>query len=434
MKWIPLFGSVFALSASMALWANTAAPVAQKLEATQDVQAVQQELKQAEQMLGEHKQEQKKLNTDIQRTQGALQAASNELAQLSQKQRQSANTLAQLQLQLSQLQAQNQHNKAQAQRLLHSQYKNKQPEAVVLLLKNSNPNDKGRHIAYLRYLHQANEQVLRDLKQHMVQIDAQQQKIAAEHAKLQQLQQQSSKVHQRLKNQRQGQAKQHTVLQHNIAKQQAHIQDLKQDEKRLQTLLARLNRQQAAKPKVLKKPPPKKIAINQTVVTAPKTLPKSNTPNINNHGLTAEDMTLDATHFVQAADTLSSHRFSQMQGRMALPAAGMITGRFGGARASGGSWKGIFIQNQGTSVHTVAEGEVVYAATLQGYGNTVIVDHSGGYMTVYSGLAAIQVSTGTHLATRARIGSSGQLPSGEQGIYFEVRYQTRAMNPLSWVG
>lgn len=431
MKWIPLFGSVFALSASMALWANTAAPSAQNLEATQDVQAVQQELKQAEQALSEHKQEQKKLNTDIQRTQTALQAASNELAQLTQKQRQSAEVLSQLQLQLSQLQTQNQHNKAQAQRLLNSQYKNKQPEAVVLLLKNSNPNEKGRHIAYLRYLHQANEQVLRDLKQHMVQIDAQQQKIAAEHAKLQQLQHRSSQAHQRLKNQRQGQAKQHTVLQQNIAKQQAHIQDLKQDEKRLQTLLACLNRQQAAKPKVLKKPAPK-VATKKPIVSPPKTLPKLNTPTLN-HGLTAEDMALDAAPFVQTANT-SSHRFSQMQGRMALPTAGMITGRFGGARTSGGTWKGIFIQSQGASVHTIAEGEVVYAATLQGYGNTVIVDHSGGYMTVYSGLASIQVGTGEQLASRARIGSSGQLPSGEQGTYFEVRYQTRAMNPLSWVG
>ncbi|UOO93546.1 murein hydrolase activator EnvC family protein [Vitreoscilla stercoraria] len=432
MKWIPLFGSVFALSASMALWANTAAPSAQNLEASQDVQAVQQELKQAEQTLSEHKQEQKKLNTDIQKTQTALQAASHELAQLTLKQRQSAEVLSQLQLQLSQLQTQNQHNKAQAQRLLNSQYKNKQPEAVVLLLKNSNPNQKGRHIAYLRYLHQANEQVLRDLKQHMVQIDAQQTKIAAEHAKLQQLQQQSTKVHQRLQSQRQGQAKQHTVLQNNIAKQQAHIQDLKQDEKRLQTLLARLNRQQAAKPKVIKKTLPK-VVSNQAVTTKPKTLPKLNTPNTQ-HGLTAEDMALDANAFIQTAASAPSHRFSQMQGRMALPATGMITGRFGSARPSGGTWKGIFIQNQGASVHTVAEGEVVYAATLQGYGSTVIVDHDGGYMTVYSGLASIQVSTGEQLTSRARIGSSGRLPSGEQGTYFEVRYQTRAMNPLSWVG
>ena len=144
-----------ALSASLALWA---APSAE--EAAQ----VQQQLQQAQQKLTQQQLQKQQLAGDINRTQSALQAATKELADLSAKQKQSAAELAKLQQQLSRLQTQNQANKAQAQRLLNSQYKNKQPDALVLMLKNSNPNDKGRQMVYLRYLNRANEQVLQDLK------------------------------------------------------------------------------------------------------------------------------------------------------------------------------------------------------------------------------------------------------------------------------
>ncbi len=117
-----------------------------------------------------------------------------------------------------------------------------------------------------------------------------------------------------------------------------------------------------------------------------------------------------------------------------MPVSGAITGRFGAARSGGGTWKGLLIAGSGASVHNVAAGEVVYAAALSGYGNTVIVNHGSGYMTVYSGLSAIQVGSGQTVTARAVLGSSGALPSGESGLYFEVRYQNRAMNPLSWVG
>ena len=117
-----------------------------------------------------------------------------------------------------------------------------------------------------------------------------------------------------------------------------------------------------------------------------------------------------------------------------MPTAGSVAGRFGGTRASGGTWKGLFIANNGAAVHSVAAGDVVYAASLAGYGNTVIVDHGSGYVTVYSGLAGVSVGAGQTVNARSILGSSGRLPSGEVGLYFEVRYQNRAMNPLSWVG
>ena len=407
-----------ALSASLALWA---APSAE--EAAQ----VQQQLQQAQQKLTQQQQQKQQLAGNINRTQTALQAASKELADLSAKQKQSASELATLQQQLSRLQTQNQANKAQAQRLLNSQYKNKQADALVLMLKNSNPNDKGRQMVYLRYLNRANEQVLQDLKQQLGQINQQQQKINSQTANLSKLQQQSAQAAKRLQNQHSSQVQQSLVLNQDIAKQQAHIQQLKQNEARLNQLLAALSRKQASKNKIIAtKPAQTKPNKPQAQQPQPKETNKDKP-----QGLTNEDLALSAP--AQSAVATAPNRFSQMQGRMGMPASGSVAGRFGGARASGGTWKGLFIANNGASVHSVAAGNVVYAASLAGYGNTVIVDHGAGYVTVYSGLAGVSVGAGQAVNARSVLGSSGRLPSGEVGLYFEVRYQNRAMNPLSWV-
>ena len=405
-----------ALSVSLALWA---AP------SENDTAQLQRQLQQAQQKLQQQQQQKQQLAGDINRTQSALQAASKELADLSAKQKQSANELAKLQQQLSRLQTQNQANKAQAQRLLNSQYKNKQPDALVLMLKNSNPNDKGRQMVYLRYLNQANEQVLKDLKQQVAQIDQQRQKINSQTTNLGKLQQQSAQAAKRLQNQHASQVQQSLALNQDIAKQQAHIQQLKQNEARLNQLLAALSRKQASKNKIIATKPA------QTKPNKPQTQPKATNKN-QLQGLTNEDLALSAP--AQNALTTAPNRFSQMQGRMGMPASGSVAGRFGGARASGGTWKGLFIANNGASVHSVAAGDVVYAASLAGYGNTVIVDHGSGYVTVYSGLAGVSVGAGQAVNARSVLGNSGRLPSGEVGLYFEVRYQNRAMNPLSWVG
>ena len=54
-------------------------------------------------------------------------------------------------------------------------------------------------------------------------------------------------------------------------------------------------------------------------------------------------------------------------------------------------------------------------------------------MSVYTGLSNISVSVGERLLARQNLGTSGALPTGEQGLYFEIRYRNRPMNPLAWV-
>ncbi|MDK4530483.1 murein hydrolase activator EnvC family protein, partial [Kingella kingae] len=121
------------------------------------------------------------------------------------------------------------------------------------------------------------------------------------------------------------------------------------------------------------------------------------------------------------------------QGNLPMPTSGRVAGSYGSTRATGGTWNGLFIETASSGVQSVAAGTVAYAANLRGFGNTVIIDHGDGYMSTYAGLSQIAVSNGSRVGARQNIGTSGTLPAGEQGLYFELRYRGRAINPRSWV-
>jgi len=128
--------------------------------------------------------------------------------------------------------------------------------------------------------------------------------------------------------------------------------------------------------------------------------------------------------------------FAQLKGRLRLPTRGEITNRFGAPRQEGGAtWKGLFIRAaSGGEVKAIAPGKVVFADSLRGFGNLIIIDHGGGYLSVYGNNESVLKTVGQ--ATKAgeaiaSIGNSGGNP--ETGLYFELRHLGQAQDPLKWV-
>ena len=128
--------------------------------------------------------------------------------------------------------------------------------------------------------------------------------------------------------------------------------------------------------------------------------------------------------------------FSALKGHLRLPVAGELTGRFGAPLGEGGvNSKGIFIRSAaGKEVRAIAGGRVVFADWMRGFGNLLIVDHGEGYMSIYGNAESLLkrpgdvVRTGDTIAT---VGATGG--SEESGLYFEIRYQGRAVDPMGWV-
>jgi len=111
-------------------------------------------------------------------------------------------------------------------------------------------------------------------------------------------------------------------------------------------------------------------------------------------------------------------------------ASGTITSPFG--PRGRGFHDGIDIAaSPGTAVHAAQDGIVIYADTLRGYGNVVIVEHGGGYATVYAHNEANVVHVGDHVHqgdTVARLGRSGR--TSEPNLHFEIRKDNIARNPI----
>jgi septal ring factor EnvC (AmiA/AmiB activator) len=78
-------------------------------------------------------------------------------------------------------------------------------------------------------------------------------------------------------------------------------------------------------------------------------------------------------------------------------------------------------------VQAVAPGRVAYADQFMGYGNLVIVDHGGGFYTLYSNLSEMSAQVGADVAAGAKIGTAGDY------LHFEIRKDGKPVNPIEWL-
>ena len=86
----------------------------------------------------------------------------------------------------------------------------------------------------------------------------------------------------------------------------------------------------------------------------------------------------------------------------------------------------------GSPVQAVADGKVVFADFYQSYGPMVILDHGGGYFSLYTHLRIAQVAKGQELRQGEALGSVGDTMDGPR-LGFEIRQKTQAQDPNRWL-
>ena len=127
--------------------------------------------------------------------------------------------------------------------------------------------------------------------------------------------------------------------------------------------------------------------------------------------------------------------FANMQGKLPWPVRGKFSALFGTSRQQGDlKWNGVVINSAyGTPVRAISHGRVAFADWLQGYGFITIVDHDEGYMTLYGHNQALYKQSGDWVEAGeiiATVGDSGG--QTDSGLYFEIRYQGKPVNPKRW--
>lgn len=364
-----------------------------------------------------------------------LQQTRNSLSNINRQQRDAWSRLQKLNTDLTRLKTEIGNTRAQISRFVSGNYKNAQPNAVALFLKNAEPGQKTRFLRYTRYINTANEKVVQNLAKQQKELNAQESRVNSELGRLKKLQAnaQAALKRQGVNNTpEQAESRRQNAA---MAKDAQKAVNHKDNERRLNNLISDLDKQKAEARKkeaeARKKAAEARLAAERKRRADEK---KTAAERAALSNLTAEDMKLQAPTAAAFVPITSPNSFSRMQGRLKKPVgSGLLSGLFGHVRDNGEVWKGVFYSTPPASVNSIATGSVVYAAELEGYGNVVVIDHGDNYVSVYSGLSEIDVAKGYNVGAGHKIGTSGALPDGEEGLYLEIRYNGQNMNPLSWI-
>ena len=125
--------------------------------------------------------------------------------------------------------------------------------------------------------------------------------------------------------------------------------------------------------------------------------------------------------------------FAAVRGRLPWPAHGKLLSTFGEPRAGGLKWNGLLLGTRaGAEVRAPYFGRVVYADWLPGLGLLLILDHGGGYLSLYGYNDRLYKSVGD----KVRPGEVLAASPGEAGhpeLYFEIREGARPLDPRPWL-
>jgi murein hydrolase activator len=126
------------------------------------------------------------------------------------------------------------------------------------------------------------------------------------------------------------------------------------------------------------------------------------------------------------------------RGSLPWPAAGRVRVAFG--RRKHPRFDTYTIQNgleieapEGAPVRAVHEGTVAFSDFFRGYGLMVVIDHGGKHHSLYAHLAENRVQAGDRVTAGQTIGTVGASGLDGPGVYFEMRFQGKPVDPADWL-
>ena len=351
-----------------------------------------------------------------------LAKASREVGEIAAALRELEKRIAEATRERSALQASIAAQRKQLGRLLRQAQIQGNQSALRLLLSQQDIQQTQRMLAYNRYLQsqqmEAMRQVAADLDA-VAQLEAQ---IADDKAALTVKQEAARQRNAELARERQAHAQRLGALNAVHSAQKQKQQALEKDARALESLLSNLRAQSARAEAQRRQAEQRQAQLRQQKEKEKAASPSSSA----GRGTTP-----------RTASTSPSVRPSPAQrvGGGTWPVSGQLVTRYGARMSDGRSSTGLLIQAAaGTSVHAVADGRVVFADWMTGYGNILIIDHGSGYLSLYAHNEALLRNQGQSVRRGeaiARVGNSGG--QGRNALYFELRRNGQPIDPATWL-
>lgn len=376
------------------------------------IQALKKEL--------DSKQEAHKDATDaLKDSETAISAANQKLHDINQKQQQNKSTLNSLKKQSININDKLGQQQQQLSDLLRQQYMHGNQSYTQLILQDKNPSEIARDVKYFSYIAKAHAKVIDDMQGNLAKVKELNNKTAATLQEVADLKTKQEAEKKTLVQKKQEKSKVVKNLSSQIVSQRNEIDKLKRNEKSLSNLVERLAK---IVPPVVKHKKSKKSVPDETTAD-------------DKYNKDSGKKTVIASNETLPSNDFAGINFANLRGKLRLPVRGEVTNHFGASREDTGlTWKGLFIKSaEGSDVKSVADGRVVFADWMRGFGNLIIVDHGNGYMSLYGNNQAVLKRVGEEVNagdTIAYVGNSGGNDSN--GLYYELRRNSQPFDPLSW--
>ncbi len=460
------------VAASLAVGAAQAAPrqterSKQKAAAEKSRAAIQQKLSVLKKDITRTESAKEDAADELAESEEAISDANRSLRELSEEQASTNARLRDLATEQGRLADTISGQKAQLAKLLREHYVAGNEDRIKLLLSGDNPNRINRDLQMMAYVSQAQARLLTALRDNLAAVEANQAQTQNAKDELEEIAQEQRDQKALLEKEKARRAGLLANLSSKLNDQRKQASRLEQDEQRMSGLvdqLTRLIREQeiaaaaerkrqqelaAARAKAAAEAKARALArakalqeerarlAREAARTGKPMKPLPAPARVEEEPKVAEEPKETPR---RAADTalaaeLPSGAFAGLKGRLPAPIAGKIAARFGAKRGDGPAWRGMFIKApEGTDVRAIAAGRVVFSSWMRGYGNLIIINHGGEYLSIYGNSQSLMKRVGDSVRPGEVIASAGNTGGNEEsGLYFELRHLGKAFDPAGWV-
>ncbi|MBD7975818.1 murein hydrolase activator EnvC family protein [Serpens gallinarum] len=392
----------------------------QKAQTQQQLEAARKDVAELKKMLEKLQQEKSGVQQQLRSTEQEMGELEKQVRELQQQQNQSEAQLKQLDQQKKKLQQ----SRAEQQRVIGTQaraaYQNGRGEYLKLLLNQQNPAAFSRVQTYYSYLNQARLEQLQGFNDTLVQLHQVESDLDAQQQQLAKQKQAVAERQARLGEVRKERQQALVQLNQDANSRNQKLKARQQDQAELQNVLKTIEATLARQAREAEQARQQALAEErrQRERQRPSGAPVSGEALVSSSGFTF------------------GGPFADARGKLPWPVDGRLLARYGAQRGEDArsTWDGVLIGSRaGQPVRAVHGGRVVFADWLRGAGMLVILDHGGGYLSLYGHNQSLLKTAGDIVKagdTIATVGTSGgqEIPA----LYFAIRQQGRPSDPAQW--
>lgn len=285
--------------------------------------------------------------------------------------------------------------------LLRASYTAGEAAPLKLLLAQDQLADAGRALTYQRYLQRQRAARIAALGEELSALEALEREVRERQAELERTREAQRSQMAALERDRKARAEALAGLEAHYRDRNQREQALGRDARALERLLARL-REAAARAEAARAEAARRQAPAGTAPRAPAQVARTTPPQV---------------------------------GGLGWPLSGALLAGYGARMPDGRNSQGVLIgAAAGTPVRAVADGTVVFAEWMTGYGMILIIDHGDGTMSLYAHCDSLLREPGARVSrgdTVATVGNSGG--QGQPALYFELRRDGKPVNPAGFL-